>query len=193
MSTPPPSPSGFQPASPPEPNVITSYSIHYTKLYDLFLSAWLKDLLKNMVDPVLPVWKFEAKGCTEKPVITSYSIHYTKLYEAQIEKAPKSGGLHIILANLYLGDKKTDEALALYTKAQELDPNNPQPYAMSALILGRQGKTDQAIAEYKDLLAKQPKAIGAYMGLGSIYDQTGKSELARDAYKKALDINPEFV
>ena len=113
--------------------------------------------------------------------------------KAQIEKAPKSGGLHVILANLYLGEKKPNEALTYYTKAQELDPNNPQPYAMSALILARQGKTDQAIAEYNNLLAKQPKAIGAYMGLGSIYEQTGKSDLARDAYKTALDINPEFA
>ncbi|MGE4403801.1 MAG: tetratricopeptide repeat protein [Desulfobulbus sp.] len=116
-----------------------------------------------------------------------------KMTKEQVEKAPKSGGLQIILANLYLGDKKPDEALALYTKAQELDPNNPQPYAMSALILTRQGKTDQAIGEYKDLLAKQPKAIGAYMGLGSIYEQTGRSDLAREAYTKALDVKPDFA
>jgi Flp pilus assembly protein TadD len=116
-----------------------------------------------------------------------------KMTKAQIEKAPKSGGLHIVLAGLYLGAEKPTEALALYNKAQELDPDNPQPYAMSALILTRQGNPDQAINAYKDLLVKQPKALGAYMGLGSIYEQTGKSALAKEAYQKALEIKPDFA
>ncbi len=113
--------------------------------------------------------------------------------ENQIGKAPKSGGLQVLLGNLYLSANQPDKALEIYQKAQELDPDNPQPYAMSALILTRQGKTDQAITEYKDLLAKQPKAIGAYMGLGSIYEQTGKRDLAKDAYAKALEIRADFA
>ena len=44
-----------------EGNVITSYSIHYTKLYD---------------EGIHP------RGHRITVVITSYSIHYTKLYEA---------------------------------------------------------------------------------------------------------------
>ena len=43
--------------------VITSYSIHYTKLYDSF-------------NPLFP---------RALSVITSYSIHYTKLYDALIQ------------------------------------------------------------------------------------------------------------
>jgi len=116
-----------------------------------------------------------------------------KMTQAQIGKAPKSGGLQILLANLHLSINQPDKALEIYQKAQDLDPENPQPYAMSALILTKQGKTDQAIAEYKDLLAKQPKAIGAYMGLGSIYDQTGKTDLAKEAYTKILTIKPDFA
>ena len=45
------------------PIVITSYSIHYTKLYDETMQLLL-DIL-------------------EAPVITSYSIHYTKLYDSR--------------------------------------------------------------------------------------------------------------
>ncbi len=116
-----------------------------------------------------------------------------KMAQAQIEKAPNSGGLQILLANLLLSANQTDKALESYKKAQQLAPQNPQPYAMSALILTKQGKTDQAIAEYKDLLSKQPKAIGAYMGLGSIYEQTGNSDLAKEAYEKILTIKPDFA
>ena len=54
-------------------NVITSYSIHYTKLYEYIAekSGF------GSVNSFTRVFK-EAIG---KTVITSYSIHYTKLYE----------------------------------------------------------------------------------------------------------------
>jgi len=116
-----------------------------------------------------------------------------KMTQAQIEKVPTSGELHILLGNLLLSNNQPDIALETYNRAQELAPENPQPYTMSALILTNQGKTDQAIAEYLELLAKQPEAIGAYMGLGSIYEQTGKDNLAQDAYEKILTIKPDFA
>ena len=54
--------------------VITSYSIHYTKLYD---DGRLRGGLRSAhARGLLPSgWRLS------RPVITSYSIHYTKLYE----------------------------------------------------------------------------------------------------------------
>ena len=52
-------------------SVITSYSIHYTKLYE-FQYSFTSDYYKNRMRIFL--------GDNE-PVITSYSIHYTKLYD----------------------------------------------------------------------------------------------------------------
>ena len=54
----------------PYTTVITSYSIHYTKLYDRF-----GDVVKALRDG------FVLDGTRFDHVITSYSIHYTKLYE----------------------------------------------------------------------------------------------------------------
>ena len=53
--------------------VITSYSIHYTKLYDV--RGRLDD------DLVLVVVLQAERVVAVTPVITSYSIHYTKLYD----------------------------------------------------------------------------------------------------------------
>ena len=50
--------------------VITSYSIHYTKLYDQFHPLAIEDCMLHVMQR--PKIDF---------VITSYSIHYTKLYE----------------------------------------------------------------------------------------------------------------
>ena len=53
------------------PSVITSYSIHYTKLYDWYaLSSRIAELV--IIDALWTAVAF---------VITSYSIHYTKLYD----------------------------------------------------------------------------------------------------------------
>ena len=55
--------------------VITSYSIHYTKLYEIDIiepTAKTVDELKKLNLPA---------GVDITIVITSYSIHYTKLYE----------------------------------------------------------------------------------------------------------------
>ena len=64
--------------------VITSYSIHYTKLYDTNTNfspcSWCNGIVNNRAF-------YSVKGCwfvifvDDTHVITSYSIHYTKLYE----------------------------------------------------------------------------------------------------------------
>ena len=57
-------------------HVITSYSIHYTKLYEYFdRENSHKDLLE-----LQDHYENEGKSFYMR-VITSYSIHYTKLYE----------------------------------------------------------------------------------------------------------------
>ena len=67
--------------------VITSYSIHYTKLYDLPDARPLPRFPLGVPrrGPADPVRGLPRRGGT---VITSYSIHYTKLYEAKKGVAP---------------------------------------------------------------------------------------------------------
>ena len=62
--------------------VITSYSIHYTKLYEGLATKRTADRL----DPgkISPQTRNLIDVGSHRYVITSYSIHYTKLYEAVI-------------------------------------------------------------------------------------------------------------
>ena len=69
--------------------VITSYSIHYTKLYEVECEAQVPGTFPSHNDP-LSVARCESCGATEsldgvglvrpEGVMTSYRIHYTKLY-----------------------------------------------------------------------------------------------------------------
>ena len=69
--------------------VITSYSIHYTKLYEVgHLQAQLLDLFLD----VLAALHLRLLGGPD--VITSYSIHYTKLYDVKIPYNQGRHGVH---------------------------------------------------------------------------------------------------
>ena len=80
-------------------SVITSYSIHYTKLYDSGVSqnsqVWMShgDTITKLPDNYkiiastadVKVAAYAVEGENTYGVITSYSIHYTKLYETGID------------------------------------------------------------------------------------------------------------
>ena len=76
----------------PNGSVITSYSIHYTKLYDAPGLERRKEadrlgglVLDIKLEVILEVFAHAGQighGLNTEAVITSYSIHYTKLYEA---------------------------------------------------------------------------------------------------------------
>ena len=61
-------------------HVITSYSIHYTKLYDILIAG--KDMKGLCHHDFKERQGFASNVQPGEYVITSYSIHYTKLYEA---------------------------------------------------------------------------------------------------------------
>ena len=72
--------------------VITSYSIHYTKLYDDHGAA-----AAGRDRPGPRAGRRDGAGAGGLNVITSYSIHYTKLYEVG-ERFASSSSLLTILA-----------------------------------------------------------------------------------------------
>ena len=68
--------------------VITSYSIHYTKLYDVRISREMQDkgidaqLIEHYIDAADPQWLEVLKRVRRKKFgdrITSYNVCYTKL------------------------------------------------------------------------------------------------------------------
>ena len=80
-------------------NVITSYSIHYTKLYEVMddldesqelmkdTDPDIRDMARDDVDR-LNGRREEIESGLKKIVITSYSIHYTKLYDSGTRPDP---------------------------------------------------------------------------------------------------------
>lgn len=80
--------------------------------------------------------------------------------------------------------KRTDEALAEFHRALELDPDYVPALNNLASTLARQGKLDEAASYYQRSLAAKPNTA-AYYALGGLYRTMGRNDDADAQYEKA--------
>ncbi|MDY6903924.1 MAG: tetratricopeptide repeat protein [Thermodesulfobacteriota bacterium] len=111
-----------------------------------------------------------------------------------VDKSGENADNLLLLAELLNAHTKLqNEALDILDRAQQIAPENPRVYALTARILKKQGKTQEAIEKYKILTSQNPDAAEAFMIMGTLMDEAGDREGAKDAYLKALDIKPDFA
>jgi tetratricopeptide (TPR) repeat protein len=104
----------------------------------------------------------------------------------------ETAGHYLLLGDLLTKNKQFAEALLAYQKVQELAPDNPQAYILSARLLNHLGKIDETIAQYEELLQKNPDSIAGLMGLATAYEVQGKLAEAKAKYVRALEIQPNL-
>ena len=112
------------------------------------------------------------------------------LWSATIATNPRSWMAYNNIAINLLQKGKTDEAIAHYNKALELDPDYGEGHYNLANALLRVGRTDEAIAHYEKALEIYPKNIPARYNLASVLVQGGRAEEGIAHYRKALELNP---
>ncbi|MCS7304735.1 MAG: tetratricopeptide repeat protein [Thermoguttaceae bacterium] len=83
------------------------------------------------------------------------------------------------------------EAIALYERAVEVDPNHPGALFGLALENDRQGNDEEAIDLYKRSASRFPPHLGALLNLGILYEDYGQYELAVQCYQRILDAYPD--
>lgn len=115
------------------------------------------------------------------------------LVRQQIEKAPTDHRLYLILGELLEKQKKDQESLAAYEKAQELNPENTQSYLAAAKLLTRLGKRQEAMAKYNAMIGQDPKSIPGHMGIAALFEAEGDTAKAADQYKKLLEIKENYA
>lgn len=112
------------------------------------------------------------------------------LWRTTIAKNPKSWMAYNNIAISLLQKGKTDEAIAHYNKALELDPNYGEGHYNLANALLRLGRTEEAVAHYEKALEIYPNNIPARYNLASVFVQSGRVEEGMAHYRKALELNP---
>ncbi len=89
------------------------------------------------------------------------------------------------------GKGQYERAIADFTKAIEIDPNDPKAYNNRGVAYGNKGQYDQAIADFTKALEIDPKYDKAYYNRGRTYADKGLYDQAISDYTKCLEINPK--
>jgi tetratricopeptide (TPR) repeat protein len=98
---------------------------------------------------------------------------------------------HLYLGNTLRALGKTDEVLACYERAVELEPDLVDAcFNLGNAYMDRK-RYDEAIAAYQRALEIQPSFPDALCNLGAIYRQQLKLDLAIDCFRRALAIIPD--
>ena len=82
---------------------------------------------------------------------------------------------------------KSQEAVACYQRAAEINPNNAEIYYNMGVALKRQGKSEAAILCYCKALKISPNLARAYIEMGLAFNDQGQPEdLSRTVQPKGL-------
>jgi tetratricopeptide (TPR) repeat protein len=100
--------------------------------------------------------------------------------------------LHLNLGQALAGQGRIDEAIAQYSKAMRLKPDDPQAHLNLGAALAAQGRIDEAIAKYSEALRLEPDFPMAHMNLGVALARQGRIDAAIAQYSEALRIAPDF-
>lgn len=97
-----------------------------------------------------------------------------------------------LLGEVYLSQKKYDEAKAEFRKAVAINPKWNQLYRNLAGIEGLRGGFKAAIPVYQEGLKAIPDDIGLLMLLAEAYERTRDVDNAIASYEHILQINPAY-
>ncbi|MFC2050431.1 tetratricopeptide repeat protein [Chloroflexota bacterium] len=86
-----------------------------------------------------------------------------------------------------------DKAIACYTKAIELDPEDALYYRFRGHAYEDRGEYDEAIADYTRAIELDPESWSAYQARGNTYDSKGEYDKAIADYTKLIELEPDFA
>ncbi|MBQ9874520.1 MAG: tetratricopeptide repeat protein [Thermoguttaceae bacterium] len=82
------------------------------------------------------------------------------------------------------------EAIALYERAVQADPNHPGALYGLAMENERRGNDEEALKLYQRAAGRFPTNVGVLMNLGVLYEDMERYEEAVACYKRVLDAYP---
>ena len=112
-----------------------------------------------------------------------------------IEPAAEEGNSeeieHIIAGNEFFAEHKYDQAIAEYTLAIELKPDDDDAYYNRGLAYSSKGDSANAIADFEKITSLRPDFADAYNNLGILYYNLGDFEKAVSNLTKTIELNSD--
>lgn len=95
---------------------------------------------------------------------------------------------YVELAQMYSVRGDNDTAMALYTRAISLEPQNSDLYVARGFFLLKQNQLDPALADLSTVIALKPDMADGYLSRGLVYLDHDKPDLARADFSKACQL-----
>ena len=92
-----------------------------------------------------------------------------------------------------LYDKRPEEAVELFRKALEINPNLVDAYYGMGFALENQGKYREAIEAYEKALEMMPKYAAARNNLGAVFARMGRDKEAYSEISRAVRDDPSYA
>lgn len=163
----------------------------YIKRYQEALGTIEKAILQNPSSAAY--YSMKANICMN----LSMSQKAISIWERLVKEYPKWVYAHISLAKCYQGTDRTKEALSLYKKALDIDPEDTEALKEigDIYIDFYQNKNDMKYFELarqygEKLIAIEPSSAN-YIHMGIIYRNGYELEKALECYKKASECDPD--
>jgi len=144
---------------------------------------YLDELLKEKRAQARKRWLIKA-GIAAVALLAVYIIM------TKVVPQPKQSVIYQEEANRLYEEGKLDEAINVYRKAQDLEPDNSSIPLMLGMIYEDKGLLDRANDYFERARLLSSQKIDFYNSRGMVYFQTGKLDKATLDIKKALEIDP---
>jgi Tfp pilus assembly protein PilF len=114
-----------------------------------------------------------------------------KLYIHMLQFAPRAAILYNNLGNALLGQGRTDEAIANFSRALELKSENLEAHHNLANALARKGRVDEAIQHYYQALKLNPNHVETLTNLAAALANKGQIDEAITHFRHAAQLRPD--
>lgn len=109
------------------------------------------------------------------------------------EGAMRSAKLKVELADAYMAEGRTNDAIVAYRAALEADPGLAKARYNLAQALERSGDLNEAERQYEQLTGARAGFAEAHFSLANLLARTGRADRARAAFETSLRIRPIYV
>ncbi len=96
-------------------------------------------------------------------------------------------------ANQLLRDGKLEDAVVIYQKAIDQNPEFYLSHHNLGEVLWKLGRLEEAAKAFQKAVELKPSAAWSYFNLGQVLEQLGRKEEALTLYQKASEFNPQLV
>lgn len=88
--------------------------------------------------------------------------------------------------------KQFDEALEIFNKVLELDPNHIKALEARAVIYMQKGEIELAESDLEKAISIEPENARLYFRLGQVYYRKKDLDKALELFSKAIDLEPAY-